>query len=84
MGYNFNERNERKNWYKEEVNHYKENMNKKFKVKNISWEPGNQYIGKTGKCVSAWTSYSNSDVKFIELNIAPGIAFDLKDLEKGN
>lgn len=71
-----------KEWHRIDVQHYKENINKMFVVLNCDWEPGNEYVGKTGKCIDAYISYANSSVRFIELDTCPGVAFTLDDLKE--
>lgn len=71
-----------KEWNKISVQHYEQNIDKLFVVRDCRWEPGNKYVGKTGKCVDAHISYDNSNVRYIELNTCPGVAFTLDDLKE--
>ena len=69
-------------WHKARQQHYNENIGKTFLIRDVRWEPGNQHIGKIGKCVEAYISYSNSDVRYITLDAAPGVAYTLKELKE--
>lgn len=71
-----------KEWNKISVQHYKQNIDKMFVVRDCRWEPGNKFVGKTGKCIDAYISYDNSSVRFIELDTCPGVVFTLDDLKE--
>lgn len=61
---------------------HKGNIGKIFKVKCPDWQPATKYIGKIGKCVRAYLSPNSSDVKFIELDTIPDLAFTIGELEE--
>lgn len=67
-------------WHKTSSEHAIKNLGKMFKVTNCTWEPGNQYMGKIGKCIDTSISPSNGNVKFIELDTCPNAAFTLDEL----
>lgn len=71
-----------KEWNRIDVQHYKQNIDKMFVVRDCRWEPGNKFVGKTGKCIDAYISYDNSSVRFIELDTCPGVVFMLDDLKE--
>lgn len=78
---NFNMYRNTTQWNKINREH-KRNIGKIFKVKYSDWQPAINYIGKIGKCVKAYLSPSSSDVKFIELDTIPNLAFTIEELEE--
>ena len=82
MGYNRRNALDRRQWEKVSVEHHTQNIGKKFLIKDVRWEPGNKYIGKIGKCCETCISHTNSDVRYIELDIARGVMYELKDLKE--
>ena len=82
MGYDWHKANERRNWTKISFQHESENIGKKFLIKDVRWEPGNKYIGKIGRCVNTCIGHNNSNVRFIELDVARGVMYELKDLKE--
>lgn len=82
MGYDYSKAQERPKWHKISFQHESENIGKKFLIKDVRWEPGNKYIGKIGKCVDTCIAHNNSDVRYIELSVAPGVMYELKDLKE--
>lgn len=69
-------------WDTIQKQHRKDTIGRTYLIRDVRWEPGNEHIGKSGKCINAYISWCNSDVRYVELDCAKGVAYHLNELKE--